>query len=144
MEKTRFKSVKFMTAEEKEKVLKTWKRFIKSDFQEKSFTERLYQHLILHCSFIAHYDKAGFYSTYFRNPKDAVEFIRQFDKDFGYNSAEYGMDYWIKGDFRDLNLAMCQEMEKFKEDLYKKLREKTKQDILSQIHLLQNKYDRLS
>lgn len=144
MTETNFKSVKFMTAEEKEKVLKNWKQFIKNDFKEKFFTKRLYNHLTLHCSFIAHYDQAGFYSTYFRNAEDTLRFVRQFDEDLNYSSAEYGMDYWIKGDFRDLHLAMCQEIEKIKEELYKRLREKTKQDILSQIHLLQNKYDRLS
>lgn len=145
MTEIQFKTVKFMTAEEKEKVLKAWKRFIKNDFDRKFFTERLYKHLTLHCSFIAHYDKAGFYSTYFHHPEDAVRFIKQFDKDFDYISTEYGTDIWISvGDFVDLNLAMCQEIEKFKEELYKKLKEKVKQDILSQIHLLQNKYDRLS
>lgn len=143
MTETNFKSVKFMTAEEKEAILRGWKRFIKSGFDQRFFTKRLYKHLTLHCSFIAHYDKAGFYSTYFHHPEDAVRFIKQFDKDFDYISTEYGMDYWIKGDFRDLNLAMCKEMEKSKKELYKRLQEKTKQDILSQIHLLQNKYDRL-
>jgi len=145
MPETNFKTVKFMTAEEKEKVLKSWKRFIKSGFQEKSFTSRLYSHLTLHCSFIAHYDKAGFYSTYFTNPESAAKFIRQFDKDFDYISAEYGTDIWVSvGDFVDLNLAMCKEIEKSKKELYRKLQEKTKQDVLLQIHLLQNKYDKLS
>lgn len=144
MTETNFQTVEFMTAEEKEKVLKSWKRFIENDFKEKFFTKRLYQHLTLHCSFIAHYDKAGFYSTYFTNPEDAVKFIRQFDKDLGYISAEYGTDIWVSvGDFIDLNLAMCGEIEKVKKELYLRLREKEKQDILSQIHLLQNKYDRL-
>ncbi|MBA7601173.1 hypothetical protein ES703_08240 [subsurface metagenome] len=141
---TNFKTVEFMTAEEKIKVLRAWKQFIKNDFKEKFFTKRLYNHLTLHCSFIAHYDKAGFYSTYFTNPESTTKFIRQFDKDFDYMSTEYGMNYWIKGDFQDLNLAMCQVIEEVKEELYKRFQEKTKQDILSQIHLLQNKYDRLS
>lgn len=145
MTETNFKTVKFMTAEEKEKVLKVWKWFIKHDFRERFFTSRLYSHLTLHCSFIAHHDKAGFYSTYFRSSEDAVKFIKQFDKDFDYISAEYGTDIWVAvGDFVDLNLAMCKEMEKSKRELYRRLREKTKQDILAQIHLLQNKYDKLS
>ena len=145
MTETNFKSVKFMTAKEKEAILRGWKRFIKSGFDQRFFTKRLYKHLTLHCSFIAHYDKAGFYSTYFHDPEDAVRFIRQFDKDFDYISAEYGTDIWVAvGDFRDLSLAMCEEMEKYKEELFERLGEKTKQNILTQIHLLQNKLDRLS
>ena len=145
MTETNFQTVEFMMAEEKERVLKDWKRFIKSGFPEKFFTKRLYKHLTLHCSFIAHYDRAGFYSTYFHNPEDAVRFLRQFDKDFDYMGIECGMKYWVRrGDFRDLNLAMCEEIEKVKKELYKRLQEKEKQDILSQIHLLQNKLDRLS
>ena len=55
----KFKDTKFMSAEEKEKVLKNWERFI-ARFQGKCFTKRLYDHLHLHCSFIAHYNRLGF------------------------------------------------------------------------------------
>ena len=45
-----FKDVKFMSA--KEKVVEDFRRFLKSNFDRKYFTKRLYEHLHLHCSFI--------------------------------------------------------------------------------------------
>ena len=92
------KSTKFMSAEEKEKVLKDWQRFIESDFSQTRFTKALYNHLIQHCSFIAHYNQAGFYGTYFEDPEDTMRFLKQFDRDLGCKSVEYGMDYWITGE----------------------------------------------
>jgi hypothetical protein len=90
------KSTRFMTAEEKGKVLKDWQRFIESDFSMAKFTKSLYDHLIQHCSFIAHYNRHGFYSSYFEDPEDTMRFLKQFDKDFACKSVEYGMDYWLK------------------------------------------------
>ena len=75
-----FKDAEFMTAHEKEMVLKQWKIFIQAGFQWKHFTERLYKHLSLHAAFIAHYNRSGFYNTYFTNPEDTIRFVSQFDE----------------------------------------------------------------
>ena len=56
----------FMTAKEKAQVLRQWERFLKGGCQAKDFTEALYHHLMQHCMFIAHYDRGGFYATYFQ------------------------------------------------------------------------------
>ena len=135
-----FSSVEFMSKEEKEKVLKDWKSFIKSGFSYEAFTKRIYEHLTLHCMFIAHYSKDGFYSTYFVNPEDTLKFLRQFDKDFGFKSIEYGTNIWIKGDYEDINLAMCGEIEKCKKELYKRLHLKIRRDALWKIENLCQKY----
>lgn len=114
----KFQDVKFMSAKEKELVLKQWIRFIRGGFQWKQFTDRLYEHLHLHCSFIAHYNRLGFYETYFENPEDTARFISQFDRDKGCLSIEIGMDYWISGDYADLNQALCEALEPYKAAIY--------------------------
>ena len=75
---SRFKDVKFMSAKEKERVVEDFRRFLKNNFDRKYFTKRLYEHLHLHCSFIAHYDIDGFYATYFDEPEMSIEFLNQF------------------------------------------------------------------
>jgi len=68
----------FMTAEQKKRVLSQWDKFIKGGFGLHLFTDDLYQHLILHCGFIAHYNRLGFYSTYWDDT--LVTFARQFHR----------------------------------------------------------------
>ena len=103
---TGFTSTKFMTAQEKRRVLEAWETFLKSGCRRESFTKALYEHLINHCFFIAHYDRGGFYQTYFANGEDTAHFLTQFDRSKGCVSVEYGMDYWLHGDYADINNAM--------------------------------------
>ncbi len=104
-----------MSAKEKDLVLKDWEAFLRSGLQQEYFTKRLYDHLIQHCSFIAHYNREGFYDTYFTNGDDKTRFLSQFDKSKAAfpggppNSIEYGMGYWATApDYRDINLAMIE------------------------------------
>ena len=120
---SKFTDVQFMTAKEKELVFKNWQRFIKAlstDWRNafNAFTKRLYQHLTLHCSFIAHYDRHGFYQTYFADPETIPNFFRGFDRDQGYSSFEYGFNYHMNGDFNDINQAMADELEEYKHRIY--------------------------
>ena len=73
------KDSQFLSAAEKKRVLKQWDTFLKYGCQQKHFFKALYNHLILHCSFIAHYDRGGFYATYFTNGEDIAHFLTQFD-----------------------------------------------------------------
>lgn len=70
-----FQDSKFMTAEQKKTVLRQWDRFIAGGFAFHLFTDAIYQHLNLHCGFIAHYNRMGFYSTYWNG--DFMSFARQ-------------------------------------------------------------------
>jgi len=99
----KFKDVEFMSAKEKEKVVEDFRRFLKSNFDRKHFTKRLYRHLHLHCSFIAHYDIDGFYTTYFDEPEMTTEFLNQF---LTGKSAELKGTWWLSGDYADVNKAM--------------------------------------
>jgi len=117
-----FKDVKFMSAKEKERVVEDFRRFLKSNFDRKYFTKRLYEHLHLHCSFIAHYDIDGFYATYFDEPEMSIEFLNQF---LTGKSAELKGTWWLSGDYADVNKAMCEVARKIaKKGLIASLRNK--------------------
>lgn len=140
----RMKSTKFMSAEEKKAVLRDWQRFIKSDFDRKHFTKRLYDHLHLHCSFIAHFNVHGFYGTYFENPESTLEFLKQFDGDYGHKSIEYGNTYWFTDeDHHDLNSEMAYSLEPYKAEIYAGLKQKTKEMKLGQIDRLKKEIEGL-
>jgi len=104
-----FSDSEFMSAREKELVLKAWVRFLKHGLRSADFTKRLYGHLIQHCSFIAHYNRGGFYQTYFESGEDTVRFLSQFDKRGECRSVEYGGSWWLHGSYADLNGAMVEE-----------------------------------
>ena len=131
-----------MSAEEKKAVLRDWQRFIKSYFDRKHFTKRLYDHLHLHCSFIAHFDIHGFYGTYFENPKHTLKFLKQFDRDYDYKSIEYGSTYWFSDeDYHDLNSEMGCSLEPNKTQIYAGLKQKTKEMKLRQIDRLKREIE---
>jgi hypothetical protein len=98
----------FMSAAEKESVLDAWVRFLKNGCAWHDFTAALYEHFTLHCSFIAHYHRLGFYEYYFANPgEQTFRFVDQFDPAKPGVSAEIAMMYWLNGPTAsDLNQAM--------------------------------------
>ena len=109
MEKQRIKNftdTRFMTAKEKERVLKNWNTFLKNGLKIENFTKRLYNHLHLHCGYIAHYNLHGFYSTYFEVGCDVQRFFELFCLNI---NGLYG-----GGDYRDLNTAMLLAYQDFK------------------------------
>lgn len=122
-----FKTAEFMSIREKEAVLKNWVTFLKNlkdmDKEEvdshgnnmpvpfKYFTDRVYKHLSLHCGFIAHYNRFGFYQTYFSGDQTDLEGF--FEK----------IESW--GDTSDLTDAMLAEYEKQKSTIFAKASEQT-------------------
>lgn len=109
MEPFIFRDEKFMSATEKHLVLRAWITFLRHGCQREHFTERLYQHITLHCSFIAHYDRLGFYGVYFARPNsETIRFLDQFDPSKPGQSAEMGDTFWLAPHVSavDLNEAM--------------------------------------
>jgi hypothetical protein len=102
-----------MSAAQKTTVLRAWIRFLKSGLRFDQFTKALYDHLIQHCSFIAHYNRAGFYSHYFEAGDSTAFFLSQFDSRGRCLSVEYDGRYWLSGDYEDINRAMIAEGEAF-------------------------------
>lgn len=115
-----------MTAQEKEKVLRAWERFLKHGCARHQFSKALYHHLTLNCSFIAHYSLDGFYSTYFEEGEDTIRFLSQFDDSNGIpRSVEYGMYYWYTdARYHDLNSEMCRVASKYIRTLTRIARQK--------------------
>lgn len=108
-----FRDGQFMSAREKRLVLNAWVRFLKNGMRFEDFSDRLYRHLTLHCSFIAHYDRSGFYQTYFANGEDAARFFTQFDKRGECHSVEYGGAWWLSKEYEDINGAMIEEASEY-------------------------------
>ncbi len=112
IETSHFTDVQYMTVQQKRRVLGDWVRFFAGGMPFERFTKRLYEHLIQHCSFIAHYSRHGFYQTYFADPEALQRFLDQFDRSKGCVSTEYGMTYWIRDgndvsqQYYDLNNAI--------------------------------------
>lgn len=79
-----YQTVQFMTAAKKQKVARDWELFIlkrlkmtDADRQQteygalfKGFTKALYDHLNLHCGYIAHYNISGFFGAQFERTVD--------------------------------------------------------------------------
>jgi len=121
-----FKDAQFMTAKEKELVLKNWKTFLKHGLKKQHFTKRLYEHLHLHCGYIAHYSGDGFYSTYFEAGQDTERFFEHFCT---YTAQNYGAN----SDYDDLNTAMREVYGEYKDAIEKK----AAADIANSLDLLE-------
>jgi hypothetical protein len=133
---------KFLSAVEKRRVLRQWELFLKSGLQREKFTHPLYNHLIQHCSFIAHYDLGGFYSTYFENGDDTVRFLSQFDDHGGMpESIEYGMTGWITDeDYYDINIEMVRIAAKYIPALIEKAENEQRSTDITHARLLLAKH----
>jgi len=115
-----FTDVEFMTSKEKELVLKNWETFFKYGLQRKHFTKRLYDHLHLHCGFIAHYNIHGFYSTYFEAGQDTQRFFEHF------------CNHTTTVDYDDLHTAMREVYNKYRDTI----RKQTEDDVTERLKLL--------
>lgn len=129
----------FMSVDQKRRVLKQWERFLQHGCRWEDFTKPLYHHLTGNCSFIAHYNRAGFYATYFERGEDTAHFLSQFDERNGSPplSVEYGMTYWATGDYEDINKEMIRIAGKYIPTLiHKAQREQRQADIAEARRLL--------
>jgi hypothetical protein len=121
---------KFLSAEGKKYILRQWKTFIKSGFNPGRFTETIYDHLHLHCGFIAHYNRSGFYYTYWND-----EVIR-FAADNSYEPVPAPKVFYewerflkafdIRGEHSDINTAMMIVLENGLSDLIRRLIDEAK------------------
>jgi hypothetical protein len=134
---TEFKDAHFMSATEKTKVVNNFKRFLKNDCSQTTFTKALYQHLHLHCGFIAHYNINGFYDTYFNGDKDDfLQFCKNFlDEDYLRSPYSYAQD------MSDINMAMSIILEEEFVRLVKPFIDKTKLNALLEVKRLMQHND---
>ncbi len=151
-----FTDQEFMTAGEKKSVLRDWERFLKAlttsydqEFTDnygntlplpfKAFSKGLYNHLIQHCSFIAHYDRYTFYQEYFQDPGATLKFMTQFDPAGPQESIEYGGSWW-KNQYGDINRAMIEVAGGYTRQLRIRLGAKDRADDLAQAATLLRKH----
>ena len=120
------KDVKFMTAQDKARVLRQWRNFIRSGLKWEAFHKALYEHLYLHCGFIAHYNRQGFYSTYFENGQDTLAFFEFFTN-----------EQWGHDDYADLRQAMNEVLKQYEPQLRTNTRQKAISQIDNKIAILQ-------
>ena len=135
----------FMSAKEKELVLRSWEIFLKHGCQRKHFTERLYDHLTSNCDFIAHYNTDGFYAHYFSDGDSTALFLSQFDERKGVfgdiRSIEYLSYSWLTHEYSDINRAMIQVAAKYIPALIEKAKESQKQADIAQATALLKKHN---
>ena len=136
-----FRDAEFMSAREKRLVLRAWLRFLKNGLRFEDFTDRLYEHLHLHCGFIAHYNRLGFYEEYFQRGEDTARFLSQFDARGECQSVESGGAYWRQGEYADLDTAMIGKGLKFVLDLIEKARQSQRQADIAEAQRLLAKHD---
>ncbi len=144
-----FTDAQYMTAPQKRRVLGDWVRFFAGGMELKRFTKRLYEHLTLHCSFIAHFNKQGFYQTYFADPEALQRFLDQFDRSKGCVSTEYGMTYWIRdgndvsAEYYDLNNALVDAIADMLPALREQARQRAVEAAQEEVRLAEVKLARL-
>jgi len=105
----KFIDAEYLSAKEKGQIHKHFERFVNGGFQRNDFANRLYEHLHLHCGFIAHYSISGFYDTYFNGNKNELEtfvehFLEREELSGGYKYNGYNC---ADKPYRDINVAMA-------------------------------------
>ncbi|MDA8106103.1 MAG: hypothetical protein M0Z71_12090 [Nitrospiraceae bacterium] len=141
-----FTDTKWLSSDEKRKVLKQWTSFVKNGFSESLFTSAIYDHLHLHCGYIAHYNKHGYYGEYWgayagdlhRHAREDRFSVRPVPKAF-YNWESFVRQFDIWGDYRDIGAAMMMvlkaELECLEGDLIKEARGHFEADAINAYQL---------
>ena len=94
----RFQATKFDTSADKAKFANHFLRFMSKGFPERSFTQGFYQRLSNCFSHMAHYDRHGFWGTFFTSTEGRLAFI-----DHTLRGGGYGDPAWT---YCDVELAI--------------------------------------
>ncbi len=74
-EPSQFTPTKWETAKDKAAFANRFVRFVESDFALKHFTEKFYRRLTNTFGHIAHYNRGGFFETFFTTSANKVRFL---------------------------------------------------------------------
>src|SRR5664279_3980752 len=74
---SKFVPTKWDTTQAKAWFAKQFVAFVQSDFDGEYFTERFYRRLSMTFGHIAHYDRGGFWETFFTTTADKVRFLME-------------------------------------------------------------------
>ena len=112
----KFTDAEFMSAQQKEKVMKQWICFLESNLQQRFFLPELYQHIYMRSNLIAHFDRKRFYERYFTSGDGKIEFLEHFDEEK--KASAWIADPRRARDYDDLNAAMIEGARKYLPVLY--------------------------
>jgi hypothetical protein len=97
-----FTATQWEDAEKKVNFSQQFIRFVESDFDKRLFPNRFYVRLALCFGNIAHYNRWGFYETFFTTTEDKVRFLRKTlqhqcwgDPAFTYSDVEKALQSWL-------------------------------------------------
>ncbi len=100
---TQFTATQWSTVQDKATFAKQFVRFVQSDFAARHFTERFYRRLSKTFGHIAHYNRAGFWDTFFTTTADKVRFLEQTLQDpcygdpaWTYSDVERALQAWLR------------------------------------------------
>ena len=98
-----FISTKWDSAEQKAKFANQFVKFVDNGFKESDFPEWFYKRLSMCFSHIAHYNRQGFFDTFFTSISYKIDFIRQTldcdcygDSTFTYSDVERVLKQWME------------------------------------------------
>lgn len=129
-----YPETRFMTSAQQEKAFKRFQRVI--DKRDSSLIDKnLYEHLHLHCGFIAHYDIHGFRATY-----SGIEGFRRFVEHFDIRIDGYWKSCWIEGDYVALNTDMVNYVMERADQIYAELDHHKRNAELALAHALLEKH----
>ena len=96
-------ATKYHTAEEKEKVLKRFQRFFERGCPISGFDRLLYIYASNMFGHIAHYNRSGYYETWFSSPSRIAEWLDRAeratifgDPAFGFSDVEQAIQDWVR------------------------------------------------
>jgi hypothetical protein len=98
-----FTPTEFSTAEDKAKFANHFVRFVESGFKESLFPKWFYTRLSMTFGHIAHYNRNGFYETWFANTDKQMEFLQHTMRypcygqpEYTYCDVEEALIYWLE------------------------------------------------
>ena len=115
---------KFYSAEDKAKFTNQFVKFVESDFSVKHFPKWFYQQLSNTFGHIAHYDREGFYQTWFSNEKSKLDFIiwcKEYNiigsPEYTFSDVEKALQIWLVNQKIEEKLQLGVELINFEKDL---------------------------
>ena len=102
---TDFTATKWDTADQKARFANHFVRFVASGFKETLFHDWFYKRLSMTFGHIAHYNRGGFFSTFFESTQGKVDFLHQTlnpwtgfvgDPAFTYCDVERAIATWLE------------------------------------------------
>jgi len=97
-----FTPTKWDNAQAKANFGRQFIKFVESDFDAKRFSQAFYRRLALTFGHIAHFNRQGFFETFFTTTADKVRFLRMTlahpcfgDPAFTYSDVERALQSWL-------------------------------------------------